>query len=305
MNIEPTLTAKVTKSADTSTSSSTSTKDSSTTFKGELESVKSQDAKTAQTTKANEDTQNALDTQTVQKNEVQEMTQATAQQLAKDKLATEKNEADKKLENAKNSNPLDELNSQIATLNELKNGTNTNMQSVNLKIDNKTSDKISDKGDYCQIIKMDNNDITFFLNLVDNQQMTAQSSQLSNNSNNTNLINNNFTEIRTEATQSTVQISKTLMDALNDSSKTGKPVRIDFDSDVAVIMKVDKNGTLSANFIPGDAAVESYLRNNIAGLRQSFDNQGLQYNELSYSRQQKQSQDQNQKQSKNKENEHE
>ena len=49
-------------------------------------------------------------------------------------------------------------------------------------------------------------------------------------------------------------------------------------------MRVDKNGNLNANFIPGDKAVEAYLRNNISYLKQRFDEQDLPYNELTYSK---------------------
>lgn len=288
MNIESTS-ATITKTADASTSASStsatvnsSTSDSASTFKDQLEAVKAQDVQTAKDVKANEEAK-STETQNAQKN----ATENAAQQTAKDKLTTE--------ENTKASDPLSELNSKIATLNGLKNGFNSNTHSVGSKTADKASDKISDKGDYCQTIKMNNHDITFFVNLVDNQQMMAQSGQL----NNVNPRNNSFTEIKTEATQATVQVSQTLMDALNDSAKTGKPCRIDFGSDVAVIMKVDKEGVLSANFIPGSAAVEAYLKNNIEGLKQSFDEQGLPYNKLSYSNQQQQKQQQKQKENEN------
>lgn len=85
------------------------------------------------------------------------------------------------------------------------------------------------------------------------------------------------------------------MDKLAESMKTNQPFRIDFDKDVSVIIKVNKDGSLAANFIPGDKAVEQYLRNNIASLRQRFDEQDLSYTQLSYSnsRQQQQQKRQN------------
>ena len=65
--------------------------------------------------------------------------------------------------------------------------------------------------------------------------------------------------------------------------KNNKPFRIDFDKNISVIIKVNKDGSLSANFIPGDKAVEQYLRNNISTLKQRFDEENLAYSELSYS----------------------
>ena len=73
------------------------------------------------------------------------------------------------------------------------------------------------------------------------------------------------------------------MNKLADSMKNNQAFRIDFDKDVSVIIKVNKDGSLMANFIPGDKAVEQYLKNNIASLRQRFDEQNLQYSQLSYS----------------------
>ena len=80
------------------------------------------------------------------------------------------------------------------------------------------------------------------------------------------------------------------MDKLAESMKTNKPFRIDFDKDVSVIIKVNKDGSLAANFIPGDKAVEQYLRNNISFLRQRFDEQNLSYSQLSYSNSRQQQQ---------------
>ncbi|MDD3435865.1 MAG: flagellar hook-length control protein FliK [Candidatus Gastranaerophilales bacterium] len=294
MNIETTI--QTNKTIDTLPSTatvpaSTVNNENSTTFKDELESIKTNDStkETAkvpvkseeqvaqiQEQKTNDTLQPDANPQTNQN--IKNAQANNIQQTAKDKLKDEiKNRTN--VEHKEDFPPVEELNAKIATLNELKIGIG---KTQTLTADEKTSRK----DDYCRILNMDNNDITFFVNLVENQQMTAQTSQV----NNQNTVNNNFAEIKTEATQQTVQVSQTLLDALNNSMQTGKPVRIDFDKDIAVIIRVDKDGNLSANFIPGNAAVENYLRNNIASLRQSFDQQNLPYNELSYSNKQKQEQ---------------
>ena len=54
-------------------------------------------------------------------------------------------------------------------------------------------------------------------------------------------------------------VSKTLLNLVDNAYNTQKPVRIDFDNNVSVILKVDKEGKVSAQFIPGDKAVEAYL----------------------------------------------
>lgn len=307
MNIEAPST-KITETTSTTASTTnvnTAAKDDSASFKSQLDAVKTQDTKAAQATEA-EATKTAEDTKTAtaiesQKNATTQQTKVEdiaknnlAQQVDKDKLADSKLAKDKNsAKSAEITDPIAELSSKIATLSELKTGV-----SKTQGVSSKTKETI-DKTDLCTTIKMDNKDVTFFLNLVENQQMSAQAAQGS--SFDSTLAE--FSDIKSEATQQSVQVSSTLLAAMNEAAKTGKPFRIDFDSDVAVIMKMDKNGTISANFIPGDTAVENYLRNNIAGLRQSFDDQGLAYNELSYTKQQKQ--EQQEKRKNNKENENE
>lgn len=136
------------------------------------------------------------------------------------------------------------------------------------------------------IINMSDSDANFFANLVQNTDMSMQS------------IAANISDQMAEGAQNiqkNVQVSSVLMDKLAESMKTNQPFRIDFDKDVSVIIKVNKDGSLAANFIPGDKAVEQYLRNNIASLRQRFDEQDLSYTQLSYSnsRQQQQQKRQN------------
>ena len=120
------------------------------------------------------------------------------------------------------------------------------------------------------VVNMSDSDANFFLNLTTGVSMKDIAAQLT--SENTGNIGKN------------VQVSSVLMEKLAESLKTNQPFRIDFDKDVSVIIKVNKDGSLSANFIPGDKAVEQYLRNNISTLRQRFDEENLPYSELSYGR---------------------
>lgn len=277
MDVKSTSTVTKTKETSSASSSSATSKDNKTTFKDELDAVKTQEAKESEKQKATE-------TANAKKNE----------EAAKAQLKDENDKAEEKSNNSKLQNPLNELNYKIAAINEIKNIYNPKTHGIDLT----TDDRISDKDGYCQRIKMDTNDITFFINLIDNQQMIAN-----NQTNNSNALNNGFTNIKSEATQETVRVSATLMDAINDSLKTNKPFRIDFDNNIAVIIKVDKEGVLSASFIPGSAVVEQYLKNNIETLKQNFDNQNLPYNELSYRQQQEREQEQ--QRNNNKENENE
>lgn len=121
------------------------------------------------------------------------------------------------------------------------------------------------------VINMSDDDANFFANLVQNTDMSMKdiATQVAENNN--------------AQTAKSVQVSSVLMEKLADSLRTNQPFRIDFDKDVSVIIKVNKDGSLSANFIPGDKAVEQYLRNNISYLRQRFDEENLSYSELNYS----------------------
>jgi len=136
-----------------------------------------------------------------------------------------------------------------------------------------------------QNIEMTENDAIFFADLVQNNEGGIQ-----------NIIADiqqavNFGD---EAVQKSATISKALLDALQNTVKTGQAVRIDFGRDVAVIMRVSKDGSVMANFIPGDKAVENYLKNNIDFLRQRFEEEDIPYSQLSYSQhQQKEKRQQN------------
>lgn len=130
-------------------------------------------------------------------------------------------------------------------------------------------------------INMSDSDATFFANLVQNTDMSMQSiaSQIQ-----TQMADGN------QNIQQNVKVSSVLMEKLSESMKTNQLFRIDFDKDVSVIIKVNKDGSIAANFIPGDKAVEQYLRNNISFLRQRFDEQNLSYSQLSYSNSRQQQQ---------------
>lgn len=330
MNIDTTTISKTSQLNETSAASSgmtTTSVDDKSSFKAELEAVKSQDnvkdteemtnitdinaGKTPQEqssaksvndletkqdqpsfAQVQQDAQKNLDQKQNADLNLQSSQTKASQENAKNNLTKSNNSAEGNHKNKDISDSLDELSSKIATLNELKTSS-LKSHSVNTTKDEKISD-------YSHRMKMDNNDITFFVNLVQNQGADAGANATVNFANMT--AQNNAVKATTETASQSIQVSQTLLNALNESMQTNKPFRIDFGSDVAVIMKVDKDGNLSANFIPGSAAVENYLRNNIAMLRQNFDNQNLPYNELSYSRQQKQDQ---QEQKNNKENKNE
>lgn len=148
------------------------------------------------------------------------------------------------------------------------------------------------KVDY-SVVQMDMNDSQFFTELVQNQDKTLQNvvNELTQNP-----------EADVQEIQKNIKVSATLMDALSEAVKNKQSFRIDFDKDISVIIKVDRDGAITARFIPGDGVVEQYLKQNISTLRQRFDDQELAYNELSYTGQQRRNKKNN---NDNKENGHE
>ena len=164
-------------------------------------------------------------------------------------------------------NNLDILNNQMRTL------IDANMMLTDAVSDARTPVKV----DY-SVIKMDMNDAQFFTDLVQDTDKTLQNVALDLSAN---------VESQVKEIQKNVKVSSVLMNALSDAVKNNQSFRIDFDKNISVIIKVDRDGALSARFIPGDTAVENYLKQNISTLRQRFDDQELSYKELSYTGQQK------------------
>lgn len=132
-------------------------------------------------------------------------------------------------------------------------------------------------------MKMSDGDALFFSDLVKNTNMSMQGVAQ---------YMQNAVEGNVAGGQQKVQVSETLMNLIHDAAKTNQPVRIDFDKDVSVILKINRDGSISANFIPGDKAAEQYLKENIPFLKQRFDEQQLPYSELNYSRQKQQQEQQ-------------
>ena len=121
------------------------------------------------------------------------------------------------------------------------------------------------------------NDALFFINLTKEGQFTVESTPKGEFKNILQL------EVaQNVVSKKTVEVTNQIVSLIEKAQKTQKPVRISFDNDVSVVLKIDKNGKVTAEFIPGSLEVENYLRNNIASLRQKFDEQNLPYNDLFY-----------------------
>lgn len=149
-----------------------------------------------------------------------------------------------------------------------------NLSTTNAKKASKSNSASSAKKAEEKSIKMTEADAKFFQNLVENNNQVSQDSKA--------------TDMANQATLKDVEeahsakVSKSLLNALKESQETNKSFRVDFDKDLSVILKVNRNGRISAEFLPGDAAVEQYLKSNIPLLKQKFNDEGLEYENLSY-----------------------
>lgn len=125
-------------------------------------------------------------------------------------------------------------------------------------------------------INVSEKDAKFFYELTKNPQfaLSAEQNQLLNLG--------ELTSTSDVQIYKPMEVSKGLFNLISKAKETQKPVRLDFDNNVTVIMRVDKEGKLTAEFIPGDKAVEEYLRNNIPFLKQKFEAQNIVYNDLYY-----------------------
>ena len=122
-------------------------------------------------------------------------------------------------------------------------------------------------------IAMSKNDVDFFAKLVENGQNS----------------------ISTKETAEASQVSKTLADMLAKSMNDNKPIRINFDNDISVIIKVNKDGKISADFLPSSQIAEAYLKENLPLLRQKFEDNNIDYEELNHREQKQNEKDENQK----------
>lgn len=259
-----------------------STTTSSTSSTADVSSIRSQ---ATSTTKTSETSEKSFDEEMkTQSEEVSDSKNSETSNKSENKTVEAEKSSSKEQESSDNLSENDDLLSSdllsgIVNFSDFKyNNQTQNLLSQNIQTLLDTKDLMNtvqsaSNFDY-DVVNMSDSDANFFVNLVQNTDMSMKSisSQISNE-----MVNNS------ENIQSNVQVSTVLMEKLADSMKTNQPFRIDFDKDVSVIIKVNKDGSIMANFIPGDKAVEQYLRNNISSLRQRFDDENLSYSELSYS----------------------
>jgi len=131
--------------------------------------------------------------------------------------------------------------------------------------------------------KIEKNDIDFIKSCAENPNM--QLNMINPQTMTVNYTLNNNIETKTTANEvsyKSLNVSKSLANMIDYAYKTQKPVRLDFDGNASVILKIDTEGKLTAEFISSDKAMENLMKNNIPHLRNKMDSEGLPYKEITY-----------------------
>lgn len=79
-----------------------------------------------------------------------------------------------------------------------------------------------------------------------------------------------------------LNFSKSLINLIEYSYASNRPIRIDFGKDLSLILRIDKQGRVSAEFISSDKAMEFLLKTNIPHLKQRLDSSGIKYKKIYY-----------------------
>ena len=128
------------------------------------------------------------------------------------------------------------------------------------RVDKQTGITVENVVKYDSVI-MNQADVEVFANLVENGEA-------------------DMTKLAPQAAQKSIHVSKTLADMLAKAMEKNQPVRIDFDNNISVIIRISRDGKISADFLPSSQVAEAYLKENLPLLRQRFDDNNIEYDEL-------------------------
>ena len=92
-----------------------------------------------------------------------------------------------------------------------------------------------------------------------------------------------------------------LADLLAKSMENNQPLRIDFDNNISVIIKISRDGKITADFLPSSQVAEAYLKENLPILRQRFNDNNIEYDSLNQRERRDSHREQNRKKDRNNE----
>ena len=123
---------------------------------------------------------------------------------------------------------------------------------------------------------MNEADVEVFANLVENKEID---------------MNN----LAPQALEKSVKVSKTLADMLAKAKEDNQPLRINFDNNISIIIRISRDGKISADFLPSSQIAEAYLKENLPLLKQRFDDNNISYGELNQRENRNKNKDNNRK----------
>ena len=97
-----------------------------------------------------------------------------------------------------------------------------------------------------------------------------------------NLLKQGTAEFNFEDKENPSLLSAKFLSLLKDSLINKQVFRIDFDNEISVIIKIDVEGKISANFLTSSKELEEGLKNNLYILRRKFEEEGIKYNSIEY-----------------------
>ncbi len=127
------------------------------------------------------------------------------------------------------------------------------------------------------IDKLSREDFDFIKTCLENPSITLNNLNFQN----TNLalaIHNQDNQVSYKS----FNVSKGLFNIIEHSFKAQKPVRLDFNGNSSVILKMNNEGKLIAEFISNDKAMEYALKSSISTLKEKLDSEGIPYDKISY-----------------------
>lgn len=92
----------------------------------------------------------------------------------------------------------------------------------------------------------------------------------------------NITENGHSISYRSPDISKTLFNLIDYAYEVQRPVRLHVDNNSSVILKVDTDGLVSAEFFSSNKSMEMAMRAGIVDLRNRFEEKDIPYKDLSY-----------------------
>ena len=149
------------------------------------------------------------------------------------------------------------------------------------RVDAKTGIKIENIVKYDSIL-MNQADVEVFANLIENKEI-------------------NLNNLTTQEAEKSIHISKTLADMLAKSKESNQPIRINFDNDISVIIRISRDGKITADFLPSSQVAEAYLKENLPLLKQRFDENNIEYDSLNQRERRDNNKEQNRKKDRNNE----